>query len=82
MSHRCELTESALFAALAMAGHCPRLPPKPRLRRRIIVPLWRISGAPLWVLLLILKIFDTVELSQRFLLDVEGCCSDSPPLSI
>jgi hypothetical protein len=50
----------------------PRLPPKPRLRRRLIIPIWRVSGASLWTLLVILKIFDTIEMSQRFLLDAGG----------
>ena len=30
------------------------------------------SGAPLWVLLVILKIFETVEWSQRLILDAGG----------
>jgi hypothetical protein len=50
----------------------PRLPPKPRLRRRIIVPLWYASGTPLWVLLVVLKLFEAFEWSQRFVLDAGG----------
>jgi hypothetical protein len=66
---------------------CPRLPPKTRWRRRAVIPLWRASGAPLWVLLLVLKIFNSVDAAvaqdarraegapsmvQRLLLDLGG----------
>src|ERR1700730_19438450 len=44
---------------------CPRLPPRQRLRRKIIIRLWRASGFDLWVPLLVLKIFTWLDAIAR-----------------